>query len=211
MSKQKDLSEVKKEWFEVKLFVKDEEVASSKDLGLWQAVFSAINKGEGHINAPIGKGFINNEIGEGKEKGESEDKAINSFAEVLGISKAEIEGACSPSREPPYIHLDDQYWEALKRNTPERGRGSISSALLSATLLTLWLKYAQLGQPSLDDVANVENTINLRDINFMRSISKCRWLQIRDKKLVINPAEISWAIKVCKAYCTKKPLEKQEK
>jgi len=211
MSKQKDLSEVKKEWFEIKLFVKDEEVASSKDLGLWQAVFGAINQREGRTITPTGKGFINNEIGGGKEKGESKDKDIDNFAKIIGISKEELEGACGPSKEPPYIHLDEQYWEALKRQTPVRGRGAISSGVLCATLLTLWFKYAQLGQPLLDEVANVEKTINIEDKNFMRSLRKCKWLQIRNEKLTINPAEISKAITLCKAYCTKKPLEKREK
>jgi hypothetical protein len=211
MSKQKDLSEIKKEWFEVKLFVKGEEVASSKDLGLWQSVFSAINQREGHITAEIGKGFISERIDEDKEKGKDKDKSIDSFAEALEISKAELEGACGPKIETPYIHLDEQYWESLKKQTPKRGRGAISSAVLSATLLTLWFKYAQLGQPSLDEVSNVEKTINIQDINFKRSIGQCKWLQIRNGKLNINPAEMSKAIKVCKAYCTKKALEKQEK
>ena len=210
MSKQKDLSVVKKELFEIKLYVKDEEVACSKDLGLWQAVFSAINKREGLKNAPIVKDFIDNEIDD-KEKVESKDKAIDDFANIIGIDKEALEGACGPSKESPYIHLDEQYWEALKRQTPERGRGAISSSVLCATLLTLWFKYANLGKPSLDEVAKAEKTINIEDKNSMRSLRTCKWLQIRNEKLVINPAEISKAIKLCKAYCTKKPLEKQEK
>lgn len=207
MSKQKDLGVVKKEWFEIKLYVKDEEVASSKDLGLWQAVFSAINQGGGIKSDPIVKDF-NNKIDD-KGKVESKDKAIDDFANIIGIDKEALEGACGPSKESPYIHLDEQYWEALKRNTPVRGRGSISSSVLCATLLTLWFKYAHLGKPSLDEVTKAEKTINIEDKNFIRSLHACKWLQIRNEKVVINPAEISNAIKLCKAYCTKKPLEKK--
>jgi hypothetical protein len=212
MSKPKDLGKIKTELFEVKLFVKGEEVANSRDVRLWQEVLEAINEGESEITKHKGTEFVNKKVQNNEEQGEFKDKeGLVVFSKAIDINKVELEGACGPSKQPPYIHLDDQYWEALKRNTPERGRGSISSSVLSATLITLWFKYAKLGQPLIDDAANVEKTIHLEDVNIMRSIRKCKWLQIRNEKLTINPAEISRALMVCKAYCTKKPIEKPDK
>lgn len=203
---EENLFKIKEDFFELKLLVNGDEVASSKDVGLWQEVFAAINRQQSRLTGRKSETPIVEEIITEKSERESEDKAIASFAETLGISTDELQGACTPSKEVPYIHLDEQYWEVLKAQTPPRGRGSISPATLSATLLVLWFKYAGLGRPSPADVGGVERTINLEDKARMRSIKNCSWLQIRNGKIAINPAEMSKALELAKAYCIKESL-----
>ncbi len=192
----------------LKLFAGDIEVAESDNVDLWQAVFAAINRGNGQpTNVDIMSSAIEG-TGTNEDTEADRDKAIENLARTLEITPDELQGACTPSKEEPYIHLDEQYWEALKANTPRRGPGAISSAVLSATLLALWFKHAGLGQPSLAQAGKVERTINLEDKSRMRSLKNCSWLQIRNEKITINPAEMSKAIALANAYCTKQSFKK---
>lgn len=193
----------------LKLFAGNVEVAESENVDLWQAAFEAINRGDAKLNIANMNSSIESG-GTAEYVRASQDKAIESLSNSLGISTDEFEGACAPSKEPPYIHLDEQYWEVLKAKTPMRGRGAISSVVLSATLLSLWFKQAGLGQPSPAQAGKVERTINLEDRARTRSLKNCSWLQIRKGKIGINPAEMSKAILLAKAYCTKQPLKKAE-
>src|SRR5881628_100012 len=59
---------------------------------------------------------------------------IEAFAAEVGATVAEVIGACSPSSTSPYLHLDQHCWEALKKNTPIKGPGSVSPTTLAATL-----------------------------------------------------------------------------
>ena len=192
----------------LKLFAGNVEVAESENVDLWQAAFEAINRGDAKLSGIANMNSSIENGGTAEYVRVSQDKAIESLSNSLGISTDEFEGACAPSKKPPYIHLDEQYWEVLKTNTPMRGRGAISSVVLSATLLSLWFKQAGLGQPSPAQAGKVERTINLEDKARTRSLKNCSWLQIRKGKIGINPAEISKAILLAKAYCTKQPLEK---
>lgn len=189
----------------LKLFAGNVEVAESDSVDLWQNVFAAINRGDGQLTNIDSRGSY----AEDMDNGTGQDKAIENFAEALKITTDELQGACVPSKQEPHIHLDEQYWEALKDNTPKRGPGAVSSVVLSATLLALWFKYAGLGLPLLAQACEVEQTINLQDKARTRSLKNCSWLQIRGGKIAINPAEISRAIELASAYCTKHPLKKE--
>jgi hypothetical protein len=188
-------------------------VAESEDALLWQRVFSAIQKGQGSPGAPQGADL--DDEAERDDSGEQTDqpganvvKGAASFAKELGVSPDVLVGACAPSIQSPYIHMDDHHWEALKKNTPGRGPTAIPPAVMAATLLGLWFKHAGLaGGPTVLQCQAVLQTIDLRDRNAARALRHCSWLQNRKGSVLVNPAERSRALRLAKAYCLKKVPE----
>lgn len=132
------------------------------------------------------------------------------FAYDLDINPDAVNGACGPSLEPPYLHLDYHAWETFRNNHPTRGAGTIAPSALAGTLLSLWFISANLGIPSKSMIPGVLITINLKDRNLPRGIKNCEWLQLRESKLIVNPAKISKAKAVAKAFCDQKPIDNEE-
>lgn len=186
----------------LKIVLKADEtvVAESEDPVLWQNILLAINSNSSTIihrdsNPDVSKDQnIKENIG---------IDPIDKFANEIGVDKNILIGACSPTNEKPFIHLDKHHWEALKKNLPSKGSNAIAAAAIGGTILVLWKDAAKLGDTLQKDVAGVLNTIGIKDKNPKRSFDNCKWLQLRNDKLMINPAETSKAIDLVKSYCLK--------
>lgn len=181
----------------------DAEVAESTDPKLWQKTLAEITGIEPSATTPSPPGSPATRI---QENAAGTGEPVQRFAAEVGVSKDVLVGACSPAATPPYIHLDAHCWEALKRNTPVKGRGSVSASRLAATLLVLWFKAAGLGNPTSAQIQGVVDSINLEEKNLMRGIHVCEWLQVRGDGVVLNPSQTSQAVRLARAYCTKTPL-----
>jgi hypothetical protein len=174
-------------------------VAESDDPSLWQQVLTAISGATALPKAPTEK---NDQL----ESPKSVD-AVDALARELDLPRNMVEGACSPSLVDPFIHLDSHFYEALKKKS-SRGPGSVAPAVLAATLLLLWFKTARVDKPVTVVMAQaVLRTLSLRDANAYRSIKNAHWIQSRGNSLVLNPASISDAIRVARAYCGRLPLQ----
>lgn len=173
-------------------------VAESDDAALWQSVLSSIHGGK----LPELSGAASQES---KGPDGIGDVAINGFAKRIGVSADIVIGSLSPSLKAPYLELDQHCWAAMKKNTPQRGPGSMSATGLAATLLALWLKEAKLEvQTTLALAGDVLKTIDVKDPNPGRGVKNTKWLQCKSGGVVfINPAEIAKALEVLRAFCTK--------
>ena len=139
-------------------------------------------------------------------------EATAALALQLGLDPALITGAIAPSATKPFLHLDQHCWEAIKKNTPTAGPGSVSPSAMAATLLVLWWEHVfPTTKPKLTNVADVLATISLTDRNAGRAIKNCEWLQYRDGHVLPNPAERSKAVAVAKAFCSKQEVAKLAK
>ena len=190
----------------VRLFAGDVLVAESDDPRLWQRVLLAVNEvSDGQqlslqlpgvaatTTAP--QGVIPQPM--------AGEPALQALADDIAVPTAMVQGACAPSREAPYLHLDPRSWEALRRSLPARGPGSIAPIVVAATLLALWGEHLGMPAPSVPDCLAVLRTINLRDPNTNRSLRNSNWLQLRNNHVFINPAERSRAIELARAFCAK--------
>jgi hypothetical protein len=184
----------------VKLFAGDTVVDESTDPALWQRVLSEI-RGIGGAPAP------QKEDDRVEEVSPNATPAIRDFAKAISVTVEEIVGALGPTAEPPFIHLNSHDWEALKKNTPHRGPGSVPSAVLAATALVLWQKYGNAPDVTLQAVRATLGTIDLDDPNAARSISNCEWLQSKGSRIVLNPSRSSAATRLLKAYCRREPID----
>jgi hypothetical protein len=185
-------------------------VAEVDDATLWQRILTAIHDGESTLEppavppaeAPVPSSDPE-KIGRAKAMGAT-SSPLDQLAAQLGVDVALIQGACSPSNEAPYMHLDLHCWEAMRKEIPERGQTAISPIAAAATLLGLWFQKAGLGNPTQNQAQTVLGTINVRDKNASRSIQNTSWLQGRPGgQIVLNPAEISKAVRVAKCFCSK--------
>ena len=196
----------------IKLFAGDTLVAESDDSGLWQRVLATISTGANlkdnkeNKEELIGRVESLTPLREDEVDDKDYSAEIKKFANEIGVTPAELVGACGPKAAAPFIHLDHHCWEALKRNTPGRGPGAISPIVLSATLLAMWFRHAKLGMAKQSEAIEVLDSINVQDKNPARGLKNCEWLQPRTDGIVLNPSRISTAVRVCRAYCTQKPL-----
>jgi len=196
------------------LMANDVEIAESEDKILWQNVFSAINQGTDQIAAeqaiaaaPAPITTVAPSNGAHPSVAPAGTGAMAQLAAELGISTDEVEGALAPSTEAPFIHLDPHCWEALKKNTPNRGGQAIAPIALVGTLLALWFRHGGIeGSPTTKQCQAVLKTIHLSDKNAGRSLKNAEWLQVRNSGIVINPAKRSRAVAVAKAYCSQSPI-----
>ncbi len=197
---------VKKEVFRVGLFVGDEQVAESKDVALWQAVFSAINRSEeGGNTIKDGNDFLHNSRISNVALGFA-DTPLAKFADMIGVTEAMIQGACDPQEEEPYLHLDERCWAEWIKNIPQRGPRAVSSSTLAATILCLWFRSVGIEHPMLRQSQNILSIIGAEGKNPARSIKNCSWLQLRGgQTMQLNPAAIEQAIEVVRAFCEKRP------
>ena len=191
----------------VQLLANEVLVAESDDPGLWQDILTSIHTGQ-----PIKKGEAGKSSGTGADQSTVDQPAKNSpisrFAADVGITADDVVAACHPTNEPPYIMLDDHYWEMFKKNIPARGPNSVATIALPAALLSLWMKHAKIDTGfTTKECKDVLSTIHVEDKNVSRSIKNTEWLQRRGESLIVNPTMRSKAIKLVKAYCTRQGLE----
>src|ERR1700722_10676088 len=64
---------------------------------------------------------------------ETADGSIDRFAKQIGATRDQVEGACDPLAQSPYLRLDAHFWAAFRRNVPATGSNAISGAALAAT------------------------------------------------------------------------------
>ncbi|MFZ0913772.1 MAG: hypothetical protein WBQ76_12375 [Candidatus Korobacteraceae bacterium] len=180
-------------------------VAEVDDAALWQRILTAINDGKSTMEpvAPLAQAGLAG--GKGAENsGPGIGGALDQLSTQLGIDLALVQGACSPSIDPPYMHLDPHCWEVMKKQLPTRGPTTISPIATAATLLGLWFQKASLGNPTQSQAQTVLGMINITDRNASRSIQNTSWLQRRSGgQIVLNAAEISKAVKLAKCFCSK--------
>jgi hypothetical protein len=192
----------------IQLYADSVLIAESDDHELWRRVFAAIQTGKAFAGDDDD---VKTPAATIPRRSPNQTGPIAAFASELGVSEDEVVGACGPTTQAPYIHLDQRYWEALRNKTGSRGIDAISPVALAATLLALWFKHGQI-----DGVLTVQHcqatlaTINLRDQNAARSLRNAEWIQTRNSAVVINPAQWSQAVRIARAYCQKKsPKELQ--
>ena len=188
----------------ISLFAGNQLVAESDDPILWQSVLSSITRKASTISSSTTE-----PPALGEQTDDDLSGYIQKFAQQIGVDSDHVVGACSPSLESPYLHLDMHYWEAMKRNTPSRGPAAISNIAAAATLLCLWFKVAKMnGLPTAKNCKDVLDTIGIQEANPTRSLTNTSWLQSRSNGVVINPAEASKAIDFAKLYCSKTKISK---
>jgi hypothetical protein len=182
-------------------------VAETENGSLWQQVLAAINAGATGLPSPPQRATIDAGLGTpppGSGPSGTSSTAIDKLSQQLAVDVGVIQGACDPKTEEPYLHLDPHNWEAMRSALPERGPTAISPVAFSATLLGLWFRAASLGNPTQSQAQAVLQTINVRDQNASRGIQRTSWLQSRaGGQVVLNPAEVSKAVKLMKAFCSK--------
>ncbi len=183
----------------VVLMADDLTIAESEDEALWRRTFDAISTGS--LPAVPADAVATSSIGVPPGQPDARER----FAREVDVTTDDVEGACGPSSESPYLHLNPRYWEALKANTPPRGPGSVAAPVLAATLLVLWFRALELGATRVEDVHKVLATLGLQDRNTPRAIRNCSWLILRnnDTEVLVNPAEMTKAVALCRGYCLK--------
>lgn len=183
-------------------------VAESEDPGLWQKVLIAINGGRPTADLPSATTQLD---APAPTSGLESDVAVVRLAQDLEVDVAALKGACDPQTDPPYLILDARTWERLKQNTPERGRGAVSPMALSATLLALWFRAAKMGAPTQAQAKAVLDTLGVEDKNPSRAIKLSDWLQQRPGGVIaLNPAQISRAVRLARAFVRREPVNGQE-
>lgn len=187
-------------------------VAEVDDPQLWQAALSVINGGAGGLvpsaalAAPLLRMGERVPVPPGSPGGSGPVSAepIDRLASELNVDRAVIEGALSPSFEPPYIHLNSHNWEAMRKQLPVRGPSAISSIGAAATLTALWFRTAGLGNPTQAQALEVLETIGETDRNPSRGVRAATWLIARPGgQIQLNASEISMANKLGTAFCQK--------
>jgi hypothetical protein len=184
-------------------------VADSDDAALWSRVLAAIHDELRVSTAPHpappddSAGDRPREDAVVNGPAAAPEDAVARFAGELGLGRDDVQRACAPSKEPPYIHLDRAAWQAMKDITPPRGPGSLARAAVAATLLVLWFRCAELGSPTVKMVHKVLRTIDMRDKNAARVIREARWLQARGGAIVLNAANAARALALAKAFCAR--------
>jgi len=179
----------------------DVTVAESDDPEIWQAAFEAIQAGL------VGSTLKKQDEDLVEWVPEDERVAIRSFAAELGVDVTDVLSSCHPRTMHPYLFLNRRHWEAFKRQTPERGRNSVSNAVLAITLLLLWAEKINIDRVSLRDGMSVLRAISASDEHASRAVENCSWLQRSAGRVVINPEEISKAIAVARAFCLRQSPE----
>jgi hypothetical protein len=186
-------------------------VAEVEDPVLWQRILTAINRGKNDGNLDPdgagagrdGDGLLTDDVS-GNNGERPATGSVDALAKQLGIDAAVVQGACSPTNQEPYLHLDAHCWEVMKRQLPARGPTALSPIVAAATMLALWFNKAGLGNPTQAQAKAVLATINVGDPNASRSIQNATWLQGRaGGQIILNPAEISKAVKLTKSFCSK--------
>ena len=184
----------------VKLFAGETLIDQSADAGLWQRVLAEI-RGLAPVqpSSPKVVEVSATDVG-------NVNAAVRAFAKSVGVKPEEIVGSFDPTTDAPFIHLNSHDWEALKKNTPAKGPGSVAPSVLSATALVLWQKHSGIGDVTLQMVRATMSTIDLDDPNAARSVGNCEWLQNKSARIALNPSRSSVANRLLRACCRREPL-----
>lgn len=190
----------------IQLFADKVMVAESDDEHLWRKVLASM---QGAASTDVLE--ENDEDIDLEQPNPIKAKGISGLAKTLGVKVSVLTGACEPTNEPPYLHLDVKCWASFKKNTPARGSNAIAASQLAGTLLCLWFTYGGIaGRPTQAQTLEVLDGIGVIDNNSSRAIKNCAWLQSRQDGIQINPAEISKAEAVAKAFVTKQAVAVEE-
>ena len=161
----------------VQLLANDVVVAEVDDKHLWEQVLRAISSDSNDNQSQrinLGGGAVDsNPLIDAIEPQTVKRKGIESLAQELGVSADEVIGAYSPSLDKPYIHFDHHHWESLKKNTPERGPGTVAPLSLALTILLLWAKHEKLPSISIAMGQDVMKAFGLEDKNPARTVKNC--------------------------------------
>lgn len=201
----------------VRLYANEELVAESDDHTLWHSVLQTAQRAAQPkllVHYKNDSGQASAQITTQNESVQTyspagavgADEALQRFAQSVGIRAEEIEGACYPTHEEPYLHIDQHYWAAFKSNTGKTGRGAIGPAVLAATLLVRWFKYAGLGDVERQMVINALKELGITDKNIDRGLAKCAWLSKHGTIIKLNPSAINQADALVKGFCTKQSV-----
>lgn len=196
----------------VRVLADDVVIAESEDPAFWQSVLSAIHSESASI--PVAKPAPPTEATPTPPtplRNRHDHGGVAGFAEALGLDPDAVQGACAPEESPPYMHLDHHYYEAFRRNTPRRGRSAIPNVTLAGTLLALWFKHAKLENGvEVGHIQQVLQNLSVDGPNAARSLKNCPWLQYRSSRVSLNPAKISDAVAVARAFCAQQPVSEAE-
>lgn len=182
----------------VTLKANDVVVAETDDPDLWHRVLTAIRTGKVDLGEPT--------LPERQREQQPPPAGdpLGKLAAELGLSRDVVEGACSPSPEPPFLQLDLHNWGAMRRELPERGPTALSPIVVASTLMALWFRHAGLGNPTQAQVLAVLSAISVEDRNPSRGIRRAIWLQPRGGgQVALNAGHIADAVKIAKAFCSK--------
>lgn len=190
------------------LKVDDVIAAEIEDPLLWQQVLTAIqrrdlqqpNGDRPNLDSTVDTSLVQ---GLGPVASNSGGDSVDALAGQLKVARAQLEGACSPMMDAPFLHLDMHCWEEMRRQVPLRGRTAIPPAVAAGTLLLLWLKRIDISTATQSQVQAVLSTITERDKNPSRSLKNASWIQVRPGHIALNPAEISKAITLASCFCSK--------
>jgi hypothetical protein len=173
-------------------------VAESDDPTLWQEVLARLY---GSFD-PARAIPLQEVIGAvpGIDRASSNDASIEDFASAIGVTSEELIGACRPRRDPPHLVLDHHCWESYKAGTPARGRGAVGATAVVGTLLAMWSRAADLPESKFDDAAQVLRKLGVRDSAPRRTVKNCEWLQSDGDRIKLNPARITRAQKLARAF-----------
>jgi len=181
----------------VTLKADDVVVAEVENPTLWHNVLLAIQTGTNAVGAALQTPLAT-------PPPANPSDALGKLAAELGLGREIAQGALSPQADAPYMHLNQHNWESMRKALPERGPKALSPMAAGATLMALWFRHAGLGNVTQAQVLTVLGGINVEDKNPSRGIRNSKWLSPRaGGQVVLNPAEISIAMKVAKAFCTK--------
>lgn len=172
-------------------------------LGLLTGQKSSSSPDDGDRNAHRG----DEDSGRGaKADPENEDefsKEIVALAREIGVTSAELAGACGPTKAEPYMQLDNDCWEKMKKALPARGKQAVSNVAVCGTLLALWGKKIA-HDVNLSDVQKMLSDLDAEDKNPKRGLTNCSWLRYKSGVIAVNPASTSEARALAKKFCTKK-------
>jgi len=129
-----------------------------------------------------------------------EPDEIARFANRLGLTRKQIENACSPTKDEPFMRLDEHHWEEM--NNQVRGPRIAPTAAV-ATLLLLWFKEAELGNVTYAQTRAVLSALGINDKNPNRSVKNATWLRLWPSQIVLNPDGISKAKLLARCFSTK--------
>jgi hypothetical protein len=139
-----------------------------------------------------------------KKKGEDFNSVgpdrVSELANELNVNRDQLEEACSPLTDEPYMVLNAHNWEELGRQV--RGPRIAPTAAV-ATLLLLWFRRAGLGNVTHAQIRAVISKLGVPDKNPSRSIKNARWLRALPSQIALNPGEISRAKRFAACFCTK--------
>lgn len=175
-------------------------VAESADPLLWQSVLAAIT-GTGERES----GGLPTPIAEQTHTEESSgpflpSPELRSFCRMVQVPPELTHQAIQPTRQPPFLVLDEGKFRTFRDHHPQRGPNAISPSVLASTLMVLWFKFAKLGSPTVYQVKQVLGPLGVEDRNAYRSVQNCRWLNLRDSRVQLHTLHTAEGFRLARAF-----------